>query len=658
MDNIGVKSFAFLSVALLMVVAVATPVMAEDQEPYDATAYDEDNPEYGLFWIPFLLGITLVSTIWLVTELTGPSDPAGDQEDVYKQLRDVYGTEWMNNMNTSLGFITSIMPADTTLWSFTSTYWNRAAELVVAEQWKEGGDYDPNATLEWSLMRNNVQNYIYDWQATVDRAYNSVIEMREHLTGDCYGNMEMKVDLSPTTSITAPTDGTSTFYMDMCQYVLNASRGQYVYLDTDGTDGGAAFDTTTSGKIYNFGDTELRLTKMSVTSGDPGGSVITVPAKTAMVITGNPSGLYRIDTANATFAGPLSKAADSGDVTAADVGGSLVFNDDGDLYLVMPNGNNVNIMYPDGSTKSSTSLRFHMSFDGRDYSNTYSTLCDGSSYNIVTTWDNMIQQINDVIDGAAVAGETIWGIFDIAQESTAFLSPSSLTQTIEGLDLSAQEEQAITIQGMMRLADYWKNNGEELTSYEFIRNTESVDLIVYGDIYYNGQLWMENAVFTPYMTVSEEQTLTVGEEASWVGPGFAMVWAQVENFQNWDGSTDVNSQALVNLDSTYSIVVKYMEKDDVGIDTITLSPSLILRHTTDPYDPESPVDPVKVLDGSMLIMIIIIELAVILFLLGYIANQPVIGLIAAIITLAVGLLFSDTIASIALGTFGWGNLFS
>ena len=210
---------------------------------------------------------------------------------------------------------------------------------------------------------------------------------------------------------------------------------------------------------------------------------------------------------------------------------------------------------------------------------------------------------------------------------------------------------------MMRLADYWNQNSEELTSYEFIRNTESVDLIVYGDIYYNGQLWMENAIFTPYMTVSKSQTLTVGEETEWGGPGFAMVWGQEENFGAWDGSTDTQSQALVNLDSTYSIDVKYMEKNGEEIDTITLTPTLILRQTTDPSDPSEPVDPVRVLDGSMLIMLLILSIALNLFLLCYILDQPVIGLVVALITIAIGLLFSDTIASIATGTFSWGNLF-
>ena len=657
MDRSGIKVFAFLTVALMLTVAVASPVMAEDQEPYDPTQYADENPEYGFAWIPFILGIVLVSTIWAIHEATQPDAPAGDQQDIYEQLRDIYGEEWMNNMDVSLGYITSIMPADTSLWAFTSTYWNRAAELVVAEQWQEGDDYDPNATLEWSLMRNNVNNYIYDWQATVDRAYNNIIDMRQYLTGDCYGNMIMSVDMGSSMSITAPTDAAAQFYMDMCQYVSGATRGQYVYIDTDATDGTSEYNAMTSGTLYNFSNIELRLTKMSLDANDPGGSTITVPANSSVVVSNSPSGLYRIDSSTATFAGPLTKAAENETYHAADVGGAIVFKDENDLYLVTPSGNNVSILSSSGSSWNSNSLRFHMSFDGRDNTDTYSVLCDGSSYNVVSTWDAMIRQINDVIDDATTAGETLWGIFDVAQESTAFLSPSSLTQTIQGMNLSAEEEQAITIQGMMRLADYWNQNSEELTSYEFIRNTESVDLIVYGDIYYNGQLWMENAIFTPYMTVSQSQTLTVGEETEWGGPGFAMVWGQEENFGAWDGSTDTQSQALVNLDSTYSIDVKYMEKNGEDIDTITLTPTLILRQTTDPSDPSEPVDPVRVLDGSMLIMLLILSIALNLFLLCYILDQPVIGLVVALITIAVGLLFSDTIASIATGTFSWSNLF-
>lgn len=651
MKNTGTRVFAVASVMMLMVIAMASPLMADDVDsavPEDAL----DDPEYGFAWIPFIIGAMLVASIWMVNELAAPDPPAGNQQEIYEQLRDVYGTEWMSNMDVSLGYITSIMPADTSLWAFTSAYWNRASELVVAEQWGSGEDYDPNETIELSQLRFNLQNYIYNWQATVDKAYNNVVSMREHLTGDCYGNMKMSVDLG-STSIIASSDTTSDFHMDLCQYA-KGSRGQFVYIDTDNSDSGSEYEAKTSGTIYNFGTSELRLTKIAVTSGDTGGAVISIPAGQSMNISTFQTGMYRIDSATATFAGPISKAAGA---DAANVGGSIVFKSGNTSYLVTANGKNVDVQSSGGDRWNTSTLRFHMSFDGKDKTDTYSVLCDGSGYNIVADWDAMIRQINNVVDEAATAGETIWKIFDVADASSAIISPSSLTQSIQGMNLSAEEEQAITIQGMMKLADYWEEYGEKLTSYEFIRNTESVDLIVHGDIYYNGQIWMEDAIFTPYMTTSDTQELKVGGTCDWSGPGFAMVWAQTENFHSWNGETDVSKQTLVSLESGYSIDVKYMEKEGNEIDSVELSPTLILRHTTDPSDPSGPVDPAKVLDGSSLIMIIIIELAVILFLLGYVFNQPVIGLVVAIIVAIFGLLLSDAIASIALGTFGWNNLF-
>jgi hypothetical protein len=100
-----------------------------------------------------------------------------------------------------------------------------------------------------------------------------------------------------------------------------------------------------------------------------------------------------------------------------------------------------------------------------------------------------------------------------------------------------------------------------------------------------------------------------------------------------------------------------MEKDGMEIDTITLTPTVIDRYTTDPSDPNEVVDPVNVLDAASLIVIIMILVGIIIFLVGYILGQPVIGLVVALIVMVFGVLFSETIASIALGTFTWSNLF-
>jgi len=210
---------------------------------------------------------------------------------------------------------------------------------------------------------------------------------------------------------------------------------------------------------------------------------------------------------------------------------------------------------------------------------------------------------------------------------------------------------------MMNIADYWETNGGKIGDIDFITNLESVDLYVYGDIYYNGTLWMENAIFTPYLTVSEEQVLTVGTETAWGGPGYAMVWAQVERYNLWDKSTSTTQHYLLNLDSNYTIQVKNIVKSGSEVNSITLTPTVIKRYTTDPGSVTPGPEPKETLDSSTLILIIMIELAIIFLLLGYIGGQPLPGAIAAVIVLVIGLLFSDVIVQLLNGTFEWPKLF-
>ena len=652
--------FAFASAFMLMAVALAVPMVSDDaQADYqsdvlatygDPVLYSED-PEYGLGVVGgFLIGLT-VGLIIGITMAQAPETPASDQEEVYKQLRQVYGETWISSFNVAKDFISSILPADTGLWSFTSSYWNRAAELVVSDIWSENGYFDPDTVVDATLLRQNLQNYIYNWQATVDKSYNNSMSIRQYLTGDCYGGMSLSINWQGG-NFTASSDMDSPFTFDMTQIIENTSSGTMVYIDANQNDTGGSYDVSTSGTLYNFGNRSVTLTTVSGHSNTS--NTITINPGSTYTLSPDESGMYRIETSGATIAGPFSKAANS---NAAEVLGGIVLVSGEDSAYMLPDGNNMKIVKESGTTYNTSSVYFSLTFDGTTNDETRSEICDGGIYNLARDWNNLIQQINDIVDRAAEAGEVMWSIFDITQESSGFLSPSSITQTVNGISLSTEQQKAVYIQAMKQAAGYWQDYGDELTEAQYITNLESQGLIVYGDIYYNGELWAENVIFTPYMTVSSEQTITVGQETQWSGAGFAMVWAQVDRWSSWDGSTSSENYELIDLDSNFSIVVENMEKDGMEIDTITLTPTVIDRYTTDPSDPNEVVDPVNVLDAASLIVIIMILVGIIIFLVGYILGQPVIGLVVALIVMVFGVLFSETIASIALGTFTWSNLF-
>lgn len=647
-----------LAVVIMLALCTLIPMTVDNSSAAEEVDEEEMIAELGsqygvapIVWL-VVIGLTaLVSYMAYDVAKDIVNQPDYNTDEVKQQFREIKAEDWTRMMALTTSMTSSILPADTTLWAFTTPYWNRAVELVCAELWENGAPFDAESTLGRALLRENVENYIYNWQSAVDKSYNSVLDSRLYLTGT-YEPMKLKFVWNGG-EITASTDGNTPFSFDLTQIVKDATSGSIVYLDARADDSGGKYNAHTSSTIYNTGTSTLKLTKIKVYDGDSVGNAITIEPGKTYTMDDSESGLYRIDSAKATFAGPASKA--SGE-KAADVLGGLVLASGADIYQFTANGNNVDVVKA-GSTSTTTSSSLIVKYAYDDTSKE-TELCDGTPQcNIVRDWNDLIQQINVAIANATVAGETIWGIFDAAEASSSYLSPSSITQTVQGVTLTAAEQQAIYIQAMMNIADYWETNGGKIGDIDFITNLESVDLYVYGDIYYNGTLWMENAIFTPYLTVSEEQVLTVGTETAWGGPGYAMVWAQVERYNLWDKSTSTTQHYLLNLDSNYTIQVKNIVKSGSEVNSITLTPTVIKRYTTDPGSVTPGPEPKETLDSSTLILIIMIELAIIFLLLGYIGGQPLPGAIAAVIVLVIGLLFSDVIVQLLNGTFEWPKLF-
>ena len=244
---------AFAVVAMVMAVAVIAPTTSEVEEA-DGIVIEASLLAIGL--VASVIYGAGVGTGWLIGEVTDPVAPASDQEEVYKQLRGLYSETLVSNMNTAKNLISSVMPADTSLWSFTTNYWNRATELSVADYWTMDNEYDANMMTEQAMLRQNVESYIYDWQAAVDSAYNNITQKHTKLTGDCYGDMAFSVVWS---GDTYTADGSSTFGIDLLQVIDGTQSGTTVYIDGSTEDAGDNFNESTSGTIYVNGSNSVTL---------------------------------------------------------------------------------------------------------------------------------------------------------------------------------------------------------------------------------------------------------------------------------------------------------------------------------------------------------------------------------------------------------------
>lgn len=651
------KLTAVLAVTVLLSVA-AVPLFQEDS---DAVSEPAAMTKDSMAVAPLALGagggfvIGLVVGIWIGISISDPDDPAGDQEAIYQQCRDLYSMLMTSNLDTAKNLISSIMPADSTLWSFTTNYWNRATELSVADPsgWSLDKEYQPNLMTENAYLRQNAMNYIYDWQAAVDSAYNNVLSKNTALTGDCYGDMVLSINWN-NGSLT-PGSGEDV-RMDLLQVVETTAADTLVYIDTSTVDHGGSYNSQTSGMLYALGR-DVQLTYVGGGSGT--GATYTVENGSPSDVTSWPSGLYRIDTSGAVLAGPLSKASsgyvDYGSeyryLEAADVvGGMIVVSGDtyDDTTLFMSYGEGVVGVRQHGVTTLTNELTIDIDYTGRDANHRESVILgtvDGQDYDIIGDWNDMIQSINYVIDQAATAGETIWLVFDAAEESNSFISPSSVTSTMNirvgeetSNGLTASQSAAVYIQSMMSIAEYWTDNGGELVDAEFETNAESLSVYVYGDIYYNGELWASEVIVTPYMSL-DRQDISVGNRIEWNGPGYAMLWAQGVDIEDFDTEAmlDSTDYELLDMSRGYVIEVRGIVHDGESVDSITLEPTIILRDTTGSDGIDDPPEPVKVMNANTLIIIIFMLVGLIAFLVCERFGQPVIGLILALVIVLIGL---------------------
>ena len=159
-------------------------------------------------------------------------------------------------------------------------------------------------------------------------------------------------------------------------------------------------------------------------------------------------------------------------------------------------------------------------------------------------------------------------------------------------------------------------------------------------------------IFTPRIYTAD-QHLEIGMN-TWSGSGSMTVWAQVENYADWDGSLAVSSP-VVPLSANYQLEIKKIVSNGSDVQSIDLKRATIhINGGEEIVVPDPPTTP-AVYDASILWMAIIIEAGVILILLGRITGISIL-LTIGVIVLLVGIIIPQAVSSLILGTFTWSDL--
>lgn len=623
MNTKKIKTF-MVAMAVMMAASSVYFIEVEEPEPADGAFGFAAGLVIG-FAIGFAFGISI-----------GDPDDEGSQEEINAVLRQLEAEKVVMSSNSVNTFAGTVLPADTSLWGFTQYHWNRSAELAVADTWTLGRTYDANHVTERSTHRMNIENYLYDWQAALDNQYTWTL-IKHMDKWSAYNHLrDMTAQLVWDGGYVDIQNGR----MDWTQIVQNVDANATVYIDTSSDTHSGVYRQSTSGTMYKLSPGTVKLRSMVT------GKMVTLSDQetdlSAVSYDGLSErmkpGLYRIETAGATLAGPISQAADQ---NAAEVKGALIsvsasglnwFTSDGDVTRV--NSSSVTsklaleIGYVDRNGADRTARSFIVgSGSGED------------PMRMVSEWSRLVERINSTVREAAVCGDVMWSIFDTCQNNIPYLAPSSLVTTVDGVSLNAAQSKAIYMDGLMQIAAAYNTHGADLDRE--LKQTftfDSLSLYVQGDIYYNGELYAAAAVFTPYSALAP-QTFVPGQRTVWQNTGFAQIWGYGD-IDGWSGPTNTSEYTPITFGTGYHIDVKAVGSNGQMLDSATISPSEVRRYTVDPGDTPSPSDTVTLSPSRTATIVAMVAIGLMLMFGSVYFRSMILGILGLVVLAAAYLVYS------------------
>lgn len=581
----------------------------------------------------------LVMAAVLMSDTSGSGDPpTGDPEEIVRYAQSMEAGRLSSSWESIKGMSVGLLPSDASMIRFTSTYWERAVEYAVYQTWSKDKYYSAEEALAYSSVRVNIEKYLYNWQAALDATLDKTFKEQERWPGSDYSSMRLSVAWDGGSMYTgAPAAGRYT-HTDMCSVASpdRAGSSVYLYVPTAEEDPHRSPLSTT---MYLFGGAA------TMTNAVTAEKITLHPG--ANDVSSCPAGTYTLDTPGVAYAGPILKSVTGDD---AELSGGAVVTDGSNYRYIIPAGDGVKVCESPSSSVRSSKLELSVAYtDTKGHAASAATDVTG----LVTGYAALVGSAGDIVRRAADVGSVTWDIFDACEESSSYIHPSTITTVFSNAGMTAAEIKVQYVTAMGQIADYWKQNQAALESMEVRADRSVSDVIAYGDIYYQGNLWQSGVVFTPYC-YKEDQTLSVGT-VEWSQQGYATLWAYANSWDEWTGTpAAMSSFAVLPLGAGYTFAIKNLAYKGEQVDSVTLTVPKIVIVTPDP-DPIPSPDPPRILSVSVLFMVIFLELAVILALLGMQFGSPWLFFAAAAVA-AVALLWPQALASICMGTFDWGDL--
>jgi len=636
MKKLNKNAIVASAVAVMFMAMLVVPII--DRQGHDELEIIDDTTLGWIDWNPIKHGISAPfqwgsdGLSWIAEQIRGephrPIPPGGTGNIVEQFARDLESLSTQEKVMLVAQLASSLIDNDRQVFALSELHFNRSTEITSAMIWFEGASFNSDDILLLSGVLSTLGQANHNTQYSLDWAFDQAANRIDiWATNDWATGLEIRLGWNGGTTAGA----TDRLNLDFSSIMTATASANVFYLDTDSMTGN-------TGPVTNH----------AAWSFSPNGSFtymntgLTFPLNLGYNdISAMPSGWY---TATAgIYAGPF--LISTSPAAAAIVGGAVIICDDTTGYVTVDSNTGMLRIHYEGEYTSSF-IRYGITADG----NTRWTedLSDGRDpvASAIISYSKYFEQIKELQFRAASAALTMWMISANAHQSNILLSPSAVIPQLTTVGVDAVQAYAMYIGALEQIAAYWNNNGTLLRAADVRISAESLDLYLFGSVYNpDGTVIASNVVFTPYV-YTQNMNVRIGHN-TFATAGMIMVWDDTSATAiGWTGASTNNARTLTVLPGVFFEATEVVHKGD-AVQSITLQVKTIeatgIMTNAQLGLSEAP----KVLNVTMLFMIIFVLIGVILFLIGINTESRAFKLIGLIVAI-VGFLAADFLARFLL----------
>lgn len=483
------------------------------------------------------------------------------------------------------------MGIDVQTLKWTQMYWDRMAEVEVAERWTAGGDVSGhiNPIIASSTFSENIGVHYRSWESVIDTPFEKMEDVPALNKANGYDEIEWGIYTDDQRHRSA-----STMSVDSGTFVDVKNGGNTVYLSTAGTDIEGVADAMDSVYVYRAGYLEGDF--RDVDGNVQHAKKYLSPGCYTIRALGLTDGYYTLY--DGAWIGPFLPAGED----AAQLTGALVTRIDGSSYgYVIPRDGG--FLYYDGQTARTVSdFGMYAAYDDRDGHEVYTAR---SAVSLLGSWDALITEYEILAAGVAETIRAQWLLFDTVGSANPASSVTAYVPDMDNLEMSAEQRYAVALLSQIQNAEWYGSSSSQIPASDVRISESSLQLKCVGTIHDDlGNPVRTDVVFTPMVWLHDDR-ISVGT-TEWTQKALAIVWGDrgTEEFSP-------SGMSLVYMSPGYRTEVSsmtYMGKDAGAVPLEVKSMDLVLSSFDHVYDPE-PMPTDHTADTLLMVLMIVVGAA-------------------------------------------------